>query len=159
MADLVTIVGFNGSQCSLAALKWAISQAKVRHGYTVALIVIELPLDPVGPPPVYPVDDDNQAALRASSLPPMIQSIVETASQAIESAGVAGEVQFAIGDPAQRITEAAKRLRARTVVVGAGRRRRLPILSRRGVSVALRQSANFHLVTVDKDGVVAETGA
>jgi nucleotide-binding universal stress UspA family protein len=111
------VVGYDGEEWSKRALAEGIEEAKRRGTSVIVVVVAGVPLQVVNSLEpgvmdigyVQPIPDEG---------PIEIQSILGGARQILEEAGVDGEVEWTLGDPAAELLRIATEKQAGAIVVG-----------------------------------------
>jgi nucleotide-binding universal stress UspA family protein len=112
------IVGYDGREPSERALSRAIDEAKSTGSPVRVLVVVGLP--------VAYVDPYDPGAIGMGYLPPIpdagpaeAQPLLLEARRRLDDAGVSGEVDWRMGDPASELLREAREHDARAIVIGA----------------------------------------
>lgn len=112
------LVGYDGSDGGRRALERAVAEARESHSHVTVLSVVSMPLDPTEPRYFGTLDDiapDEGAAL---SPPPDVVAHLTEARDILAAAGIDADLAWAAGEPGREIVETAKRIHARTIVLG-----------------------------------------
>jgi nucleotide-binding universal stress UspA family protein len=147
------VVGVDGSAASIAALRWALHQARLTR----------CPVEAVHAWTASPSPFDNfsiaQAGFRSErdAARDLLTAAVAQARNADPRNGVPVRERLVAGHPAAALLASAAH--ARTVVLGSPRRRRLSRLRTRTVAHALLTSAPCRVVLVAADGTVVRDTA
>ena len=112
------LVGYDGSDGAKRALDRAVVEARDRHVRTAVVSVASMPLDLDAPRYYGTLDDISPAEGRPLSPPPEIVAHFEEAREILAAAGVDSELTSAAGEPGHEIVEAARRVPAKTIVLG-----------------------------------------
>ncbi len=112
------LVGYDGSDGARRALDRAVAEARDTHGRITVVSVANMPLDLDAPRNFGTLDDLSPDEGRAFSAPPEVVSHLEEARELLGAAGVDPELTWAAGDPGHEIVETAKRIGAKTIVLG-----------------------------------------
>ena len=109
------VVGYDGRAPSDRALSRAITEASADGARVLVLVVAALPVaatDPFEPglaTVIPPIPEGG---------PPEVQPLLRTARERLAEAGVDGDVDWRIGNPASELLQAARETNARAIVVG-----------------------------------------
>jgi nucleotide-binding universal stress UspA family protein len=100
------VVGVDGSQHSLEALRFAIAEARLRGAKVVAVHVPHVPAAPLAGAPIFLIGDlpDLVQAVEQSAAKILADALAEVSS---EAEGVEVETAIARGDVAHELVEAA----------------------------------------------------
>jgi nucleotide-binding universal stress UspA family protein len=112
------LVGYDGTDSGRRALVRAAQEARRHHANVTVLSVVAMPLDPNVPRVFGTLDDispDEGAPLQA---PPATVDHLTEARDVLAGEGVDADLAWAAGEPAAAIVDAAKRLKARAIVIG-----------------------------------------
>ena len=112
------LVGYDGSDGARRALDRAVAQARETHGHITVVSVANLPLDLDVPRNFGTLDDISSEEGLPFEPPPEVVAHLQEAGQILAAAGIDPELTWAAGDPGQEIVETAKRIGARTIVLG-----------------------------------------
>jgi nucleotide-binding universal stress UspA family protein len=112
------LVGYDGSDGARRALDRAIAEARDTHGRVTVVSVASMPLDLDAPRNFGTLDDIAADEGRPFAPPPEVVAHLQEARAVLEAAGVEPELTWAAGEPGHEIVETAKRIRARTIVLG-----------------------------------------
>src|SRR5262249_7491310 len=110
---------YDGSDAGRRALDRAIDEARHSHAHVTVLSVVNLPLDPAAPRNFGTLDDISPREGGPLSAPPDVVEHLTEARDILAAAGVDSDRTWAAGDPGRQIVDAAKRIQARTIVIGA----------------------------------------
>jgi nucleotide-binding universal stress UspA family protein len=112
------IVGYDGRAPSERALTRAIDEAAASHSRVLVIVVAALPVESVDP---Y-----QPGAVGMGHIPPIpedgpaeAQPLLEKARRRLAEAGVDGNADWKMGNPASELLRAAQENNARAIVVGA----------------------------------------
>jgi len=105
------LVPVDGSRNSLRALKYAAGQA--RGGGVLHLINVEPPLDNYGMVRAYITQREHEKAMKARAA-----GVLKRAAASIRGSRAKCVTHAVIGDPAEAIAAAARRLRCESIVMG-----------------------------------------
>ncbi len=112
------LVGYDGSDGARRALDRAVAEARDGHGAVTVVSVASMPLDLDSPRYFGTLDDISPDEGRAFAPPPEVVAHLQEAGQILGAAGVEPDLTWAAGDPGQEIVETAKRVNAKTIVLG-----------------------------------------
>jgi nucleotide-binding universal stress UspA family protein len=126
------LVGYDGTASSRRALDRAIAEARERGAALTVLSVAEMPLTPEAPRYFGTPDDISPDEGLALAPPDDVVAHLEEARGIATAAGLDVDVAWAAGEPGREIVDAAKRVRATTIVVGEHHHGRLANLFRGG---------------------------
>jgi len=112
------LVGYDGSESGRRALSRAIAEARRSHARVTVLSVANMPLDPEAPRFFGTLDDMSPGEGEPLSPPPQVVADLTEARELLSAEGVDPDLVWAAGDPGNEIVEAAKRIHARTIVIG-----------------------------------------
>jgi nucleotide-binding universal stress UspA family protein len=112
------LVGYDGSQGAKRALDRAIAEARTTHSHITVVSVENLPLNPEDPRNYGTLDDLSPGEGGRLSPPPDVVAHLEEARDILAAAGLRADLTWAAGEPGHEIVETAKRIKARTIVVG-----------------------------------------
>jgi nucleotide-binding universal stress UspA family protein len=112
------LVGYDGSSSANRALDRAITEARESHARITVLSVAEMPLDPDSPRYYGTLDDISPDEGGPFSPPPDVVAHLEDAREILAGAGIRADLTWAAGEPGHEIVETAKRVNARTIVLG-----------------------------------------
>jgi len=112
------LVGYDGSGGSRRALDRAIAEARESRAHITVLSVEKLPLDPEGPRNFGTLDDISADEGAPLSAPPDVVEHLTDARERLAAAGLDADLMWAAGEPGRAIVDAAKRVRAQTIVLG-----------------------------------------
>jgi nucleotide-binding universal stress UspA family protein len=112
------LVGYDGTKSGKRALERAIDEAREAHGHITVLSVVNMPLDPEVPRYFGTLSDIAPGEGGPLSPPPDVVDHLTEARDILGAAGFEPDLIWAAGEPGREIVEAAKRVRARTIVVG-----------------------------------------
>lgn len=101
------LVGIDGSDHSLNALRWAIQEAEIRRAEVTALFAWQVPM--IGIPGAF---DRDELEIEA-------KKFLSNQVEKIETDGVVVSTVVAQGDPSASLIEAARQLQAEMLVLGA----------------------------------------
>lgn len=112
------LVGYDGTDSGRRALERAIEEARDAHGRITVLSVVNMPLDPEVPRYFGTLDDIAPGEGGPLSPPPDTVAHLTEARDVLAAAGFDPGLIWAAGEPGSEIVEAAKRIKARTIVLG-----------------------------------------
>ena len=112
------LVAYDGSASSRRALERAAAEARESRARITVLSVAKMPLDPEAPQYFGTLDDISPDEGAVLSPPPDVVAHLQEARHILAPAGYEPELVWAAGDPGHEIVDAAKRIRARTIVLG-----------------------------------------
>jgi nucleotide-binding universal stress UspA family protein len=112
------LVGYDGSDGGKRALERAASEAQTSHARVTVLSVVNMPLDLDVPRNFGTLDDISDREGAALGPPPDVVAHLSEARELLAAEGVDADLAWAAGEPGHEIIETAKRVRARTIVVG-----------------------------------------
>ena len=111
------VVGYDGRDESERALDEAFREAREREVDVIVLVVAGLPYEVVDPYELGSIDFTPMTPIPAEG-PLEIQPILAEARRRLEEAGVAGTVDWSLGDPATELLRVAREQDAGAIVVG-----------------------------------------
>jgi nucleotide-binding universal stress UspA family protein len=112
------LVAYDGSESSRRALERALAEARDSHARITVLSVAEMPLNPDEPRYFGTFDDISADQGGRLTPPPDVVSHLTDARDILASAGMDPELLWAAGEPGREIVDTAKRIGARTIVLG-----------------------------------------
>jgi nucleotide-binding universal stress UspA family protein len=112
------LVGYDGSDGGRRALERAASEAHGSHAHVTVLSVVNMPLDLDAPRNFGTLDDISDREDEELGPPPDVVAHLNEARELLAAEGVDADLTWAAGEPGREIVETAKRVRARTIVVG-----------------------------------------
>jgi nucleotide-binding universal stress UspA family protein len=112
------LVAYDGSDGARRALDRAVEEARNSHGRITVVSVANMPLNPDDPRNYGTLDDISSDEGGPLSPPPDVVAQLEDARENLAAAGIRAELTWAAGEPGHEIVEAAKRVNARTIVLG-----------------------------------------
>lgn len=112
------LVGYDGSNAGRRALDRAIVEARETHARITVLSVASMPLDPEEPRYFGTLDDISPDEGGPLSPPPDVVAHLTEARDVLVAAGLDPDLAWAAGEPGHEIVETAKRIHARTIVLG-----------------------------------------
>jgi nucleotide-binding universal stress UspA family protein len=112
------LVGYDGTDGGRRALERAVAEARKSHSHITVLSVESMPLDPTEPRYFGTLDDIGQDEGAPLSPPPVLVAHLTEARDILSAAGVDADLTWAAGEPGREIVETAKRVQARTIVLG-----------------------------------------
>jgi len=112
------LVGYDGSDGGRRALERAVSEARDSHARITVLSVEDMPLDLDVPRNFGTLDDISARETGVLAPPPDVVAHLNEARELLAAAGVDPDLAWAAGEPGREIVETAKRVGARTIVVG-----------------------------------------
>jgi|SRR5580765_5155745 len=112
------LLAYDGSDGARRALDRAVAEAHERKARITVLSVEDVPLDPNVPRNFGTLDDIADWEGGAASAPPDVVAHLGEAGERLAEAGVAADLTWAAGEPAELIVETARRIRADAIVVG-----------------------------------------
>jgi nucleotide-binding universal stress UspA family protein len=141
------VVGYDGGEPAGRALDRAIDEAHESGAHLVVIAVADLPLNPEGPQSFGALDDSPVRMVLDE--PAELEPVLAGARERVESAGLAAEYVWAVGDPAGAIVAAARDHRANLIVVGSHHHSRLGRLLGSDVAAEVRRQAGCDLISVE----------
>jgi nucleotide-binding universal stress UspA family protein len=111
-------VGYDGSDAGRRALDRAIDEARHSHAHLTVLSVANMPLDPAVPRYFGTLDDISPGEGGPLSPPPDVVAHLTEARDILAAAGLDSDLVWGAGDPGRQIVDTAKRIQARTIVIG-----------------------------------------
>ncbi len=141
-------MGFDGSDASGRALDRAAAEARGSASYLIVLAVLELPVDPRDPQQ-FGTAGDSAPLTGPFPEPPEIAEILAAARARLEGTGVKAEYDWAPGEPARLIVDAAHDRGARTIVVGHHHHGMLGRLFGTDVAADVQRAANCEVIVVE----------
>jgi nucleotide-binding universal stress UspA family protein len=112
------LVGYDGSDSAKRALDRAVEEARSSRGRITVVSVANMPLNPEDPRNYGTLDDISPDEGGRLSPPPDVAAQLEEARKILAAAGVRPDLAWAAGEPGHEIVETAKRIHARTIVLG-----------------------------------------
>jgi nucleotide-binding universal stress UspA family protein len=112
------LVGYDGSDAGRRALDRAAEEARKSHSHLTVLSVVSLPLDPTEPRYFGTLDDIAPDEDTPLSPPPDVVAHLTEARSILAAGGIDADLAWAAGEPGREIVDTAKRIHARTIVVG-----------------------------------------
>jgi nucleotide-binding universal stress UspA family protein len=112
------LVGYDGSDGAKRALDRAVAEARETEGRITVVSVASMPLGLEATRNFGTLDDISPEEGAPFAPPPDVVAHLEEAGRILASAGVEPQLAWAAGDPGHEIVETAKRVNARTIVVG-----------------------------------------
>jgi nucleotide-binding universal stress UspA family protein len=112
------LVGYDGTASGRRALERAAEEAREHHARVTVLSVVDMPLNPEEPRNFGTYDDISGEEGQSYGPPPETVEHLREARELLGAAGVDPELAWAVGDPGPEIVQFAKRINARTIVVG-----------------------------------------
>ena len=112
------LVGYDGTDSGKRALERAADEAREHHAPVTVLSVVNLPLDPDEPRNFGTLDDISPGEGQPYGPPAETIDYLREAEEILSAAGVDPDLAWVIGDPGTEIVQYAKRINARTIVVG-----------------------------------------
>jgi nucleotide-binding universal stress UspA family protein len=112
------LVGYDGSDGARRALDRAVSEARDSHGRITVVSVASMPLDLDSPRNFGTLDDISPDESGSVAAPPEVVAHLEEARDILAAGGIDPDLTWAAGDPGHEIVETAKRIGARTIVLG-----------------------------------------
>jgi nucleotide-binding universal stress UspA family protein len=112
------LVGYDGSDGAKRALDRAVAEARDTHGHISVVSVAAMPLDLDVPRNFGTLDDIASDEGLPFEPPSEVIAHLREAGQILAAAGIDPELTWAAGDPGHEIVETAKRIGARTIVLG-----------------------------------------
>jgi nucleotide-binding universal stress UspA family protein len=140
------LVAYDGSASAKRALERAASEAHASRGRITVLSVASMPLDPDVPRNFGTLDDLSPDEGGTLSPPPDVVTHLEEARDILATASCEPELAWAAGDVGHEIVEAAKRLRARTIVLGEHHHDRLSRLFGEDVDAEVQREAGCNVI-------------
>ena len=138
------LVGYDGSDGAKRALDRAVVEARDRHVRTAVVSVASMPLDLDAPRYYGTLDDISPDEGRPLSPPPEIVAHLEEAREILAAAGVDPELTSAAGEPGHEIVEVARRVQAKTIVLGEHHHGFLAKLFGGDVAAGVQREARLH---------------
>jgi len=112
------LVGYDGSDSGRRALERAAVEARGSHASITVLSVANMPLDLDTPRNFGTLDDISAREGGPIGPPPDVVAHLSEARDLLAAEGFDPDLAWAAGEPGREIVETAKRVRARTIVVG-----------------------------------------
>jgi len=112
------LVAYDRSPSSRRALDRAITEARDSHARITVLSVAEMPLNPDAPRFFGTLDDISPTEGKELAPPPDVVDHLTEAREVLASAGFDPDLAWSAGEPGREIVDAAKRVGARTIVLG-----------------------------------------
>jgi nucleotide-binding universal stress UspA family protein len=112
------LVAYDGSESSRRALDRAIEEARASHAHVTVVDVAEQPLNPDEPRFFGTLDDFAGNEGDPYGPPPDVVDHLTEARDVLAVAGVDADLAWAAGLPAREIVSTAKRIGAKTIVLG-----------------------------------------
>jgi nucleotide-binding universal stress UspA family protein len=112
------LVAYDGSANSRRALDRAVTEARNSHAHITVLSVAEMPLNPDAPRFFGTLDDISPDEGGSFSPPPDVVAHLTEARELLSAAGFDPDLAWSAGEPGREIVDTAKRIRARTIVLG-----------------------------------------
>src|SRR5436190_12838658 len=112
------LVGYDGSEGGRRALDRAVEEARRSGAQLTVLSVAAMPLNPDVPRYFGTLDDVSADEDDPLSPPPELVAHLTEARDILREAGVDPDLAWAAGEPAHEIVDTAKRVGARTIVLG-----------------------------------------
>jgi len=112
------LVGYDGSDGGRRALERASAEARNSHGSITVLSVANMPLGLDAPRNFGTLDDISAREGGPIGPPPDVVAHLNDAREILAAEGFDPDLAWAAGEPGREIVETAKRVRARTIVVG-----------------------------------------
>jgi nucleotide-binding universal stress UspA family protein len=137
------VVGIDGSETALAALRWAVGEARLRGDRVLVVHAWQLPTSVYGAGPYSAVVDYGELE---RGMGEQAQHVLDNALAAIDSTGVDVERRIVRGNPASSIVDAASG--AQLIVVGSRGRGGFAGLLLGSVSSAVAHHASCPVVIV-----------
>lgn len=142
------LVGFDGSDASGRALDRAAAEAHRSGARLIVLAVHELPLDPRDPHQ-FGTAGDSTPITGPFPEPPEISEILAAARARLAGTGVEAEYDWAPGEPARLIVDAARDREVDAIVVGHHHHGMLGRLLGADVAADVRRGADCEVIVVD----------
>jgi nucleotide-binding universal stress UspA family protein len=140
------LVAYDGSESSRRALDLAIADARKSHGRITVVSVANMPLDPEAPRNYGTLDDVSAGEGGPLSPPPDVVAHLTEAREILTEAGLAPDLAWAAGEPGHEIVETAKRINARTIVLGEHHHGYLSRLFGRDVDAEVQREAGCTVI-------------
>jgi nucleotide-binding universal stress UspA family protein len=140
------LVGYDGSDGGRRALERAASEAHSSHAQVTVLSVVNMPLDLDAPRNFGTLDDISDREGEPLGPPPDVVAHLQEARELLAAEGVDADLTWAAGEPGREIVETAKRVRARTIVVGEHHHGFLSGLFGGGVDEAVQREAGCTVI-------------
>jgi nucleotide-binding universal stress UspA family protein len=112
------LVGYDGTEAGRRALERAIDEARGSKARITVLSVANMPLGLDVPRNFGTLDDISPGEDGPLSPPPDVVAHLAEARDVLAAAGLDPDLAWAAGEPGHEIVETAKRIRARTIVLG-----------------------------------------
>ena len=112
------LVAYDGSASSKRALDRAIEESRASQAHVTVLDVAEMPLNPDEPRYYGTLDDFAGNEGDPLAAPPDVVDHLTEARDHLASAGIDAHLAWAAGLPAREIVSTAKRIGAKTIVLG-----------------------------------------
>jgi nucleotide-binding universal stress UspA family protein len=140
------LVAYDGSASSRRALDRAAAEAHESHRRIAVLSVANMPLDPDSPRYFGTLDDISPDEGAPLAPPPDVVAHLREARDILTASGCAPELAWAAGEPGHEIVEAAKRMRADTIVLGEHHHGRLSRLFGGDVDAEVQREAGCTVI-------------
>jgi len=152
MAETI-VVGYDGNQPAELALTRAIEVAKETGAHLVVVVAEYVPVAPYDPSMVdvglsgvytpLPMPEPG-----AEPLPP-VKRVMDQAKERLEAAGVSGDYDWGIGDPARVIVDAARDHEATKIMIGKDHHGFFGRLFGGDVEAEVKREADCEVVVVE----------
>jgi nucleotide-binding universal stress UspA family protein len=140
------LVAYDGSEGGRRALDRAVAEAREANASVTVLSVVSMVLNPDVPRYYGTLDDISPGEGDPLSPPPEIVAQLTEARDLLRAAGVDPDLAWAAGEPAHEIVDTAKRIKARTIVLGEHHHGFLSRLFGEDVDVEVRREAGCTVV-------------
>jgi nucleotide-binding universal stress UspA family protein len=142
------VVGYDGEAPARRALERAIDEAKAAAARLLIVAVVAMPLDPYAPK-TFGTFDDSPPPRSPLLEPPQLRPLTDEALKRAETAGVAAEIVWTIGDPARTIIDTARDSGAAMIILGAHHHRLLGRLLGQDVAATVEHEAHCEVIVVE----------
>jgi nucleotide-binding universal stress UspA family protein len=140
------LVAYDGSEGGRRALDRAVAEAREANASVTVLSVVSMVLNPDVPRYYGTLDDISPGEGDPLSPPPEIVAQLTEARDLLRAAGVDPDLAWAAGEPAHEIVDTAKRINARTIVLGEHHHGFLSRLFGEDVDVEVQREAGCTVV-------------
>ena len=112
------LVAYDGSASSRRALERAAAEARDSHARITVVSIAEMPLNPNEPRFFGTLDDISPGEGGPLEAPPDVVAELTEARDVLLAAGFDPDLVWSAGEPGREIVDTAKRIGARTIVLG-----------------------------------------